>query len=396
MTERAELVTAAEELEALASRLLQADAVAVDTEFFWERTFYPILGLVQLATPDGCWLVDTVRLPDIRALGAVLASPAVTKVLHDAPQDLGILARATGALPRTVFDTRLAAGFAGLGSTCSLQALLRETVGVGISKAETRSNWLRRPLSDAQLRYAADDVVHLIRVRDILLARCANDTVRGWLAEELARLNDPFIYQDRDPQLMYQRVKGGSRLSPRQLAVLRELAAWRETDARARDWPRAHVLPDSLLVTLAQQAPADAAAFKAIPDVPGKMPEAAIASVLEAIARGLALPDEACPEPAEGADFAEKRTLKPKSDSLLAHIATACAPLGIDPALVASRADADAYVRTLACGGAPDQTLMQGWRQTLVRGWPHAEPKPADLPLQFSAPTVFQTEGSSV
>lgn len=366
MHTNAELITTTERLEQLADQLLKADAVAVDTEFFWERTFYPILGLVQLATAEGCWLVDTVRLHDIRALGPVLASSAVTKLLHDAPQDLGILARATGAMPRAIFDTRLAAGFAGLSSTLSLQALLRETVGVEISKAETRSNWLQRPLSPSQLRYAADDVAHLIGVRDILLQRCASDTVRGWLSEELLRLDDPAIYADREPRLMYLRVKGGSRLSARPLAVLRELAAWREQEARQRDWPRGHVLPDDLLVTLAAQAPASRAALQNIQGMPRTIPDATVADMLAAVARGLALPDGECPAPADNGDLAAKRALKPKGDRLLAHLAAACAQHRIDPALAASRAEVEAYLQRLDQGAAADHPLSQGWRKNLL------------------------------
>ena len=361
----AELITTTERLDRLAAQLLHAEAVAVDTEFFWERTFYPILGLVQLANADGCWLIDTVNLRDIRALGPVLSSPAVTKVLHDAPQDLGILARATGAMPRTVFDTRLAAGFAGLASTCSLQVLIRETVNIELAKAETRSNWLRRPLSKSQLSYAAEDVLYLLKARETLLSRCPGETVRGWLTEDLARLDDPALYRDRDPRLMYLRVKGGSRLDARQFAVLRELAAWREDVARARDWPRGHVLPDDLLVTLAVRSPADRAAFSNVQGIPHSMPDSVVAEALAAVARGLAIPDAECPQPVAD-DFTSRRTLKPQSDRLLAHIAAACAAHGIDPNLVASRAEADAFVRSHGTEIAADHPLASGWRKSLV------------------------------
>lgn len=362
----AELITTAERLEQLAAELLKAEAIAADTEFFWERTFYPVLGLVQLATADGCWLVDTVSLRDIRALGPVLESSSVTKILHDAPQDLGILARAAGATPRAIFDTRLAAGFAGLESTCSLQSLLRETLDVEISKAETRSNWLQRPLSPSQLRYAADDVIHLIRARDILLAHCSSNTVRDWLDEELARLDDPAAYQERDPRQMYLRVKGSARLGARQLAVLRELADWREREARGRDWPRAHVLPDDLLVALALKAPADRQAYGEVQGLPRNIPDAVVSDMLAAVAHGLALPDSECPAPAENADLASKRALKPASDRLLTHLAAACGQLGIDPSLVASRAEADDYVRRLGQGTADGHPLTRGWRRNLI------------------------------
>jgi ribonuclease D len=362
----AELITTAADLEQVAERLQHVEAVAVDTEFFWERTFYPILGLVQLATGDGaCWLIDTVRLRDIRALGPVMSSPAVTKILHDAPQDLGILARATNALPRQIFDTRLAAGFADFGMTCSLQVLLREALGIELSKAETRSDWLRRPLSANQLRYAADDVLHLIPLREKLLGRCASDTVRAWLNEDLARLDDPAAYQEREPRHMYLRVKGGARLSARQLAVLRELASWREAEARQRDWPRGHFLPDDVLVALAQAAPADRQALADVPGLPRKMPDDVLADLLAAVERGLSVPDAECPQPTDD-DVPSRRSLKAKSDRLLAHISAACSAHHIDPALVASRAEADSYVQRLAQGAVTDHPLARGWRKTLL------------------------------
>ena len=359
-----EMITTADALERLAARLLGAEAIAVDTEFFWERTYWPILGLVQIADADTCWLIDTVRLTDISALGPVLTAPSVIKILHDAPQDLGILARATGAAPRNVFDTRLAAGFAGFSSTCSLQALLRDALGIELSKAETRSDWLRRPLREAQLRYAADDVAYLVRVRETLLSRCASDTVRAWLAEELARLDEPSLYGDRDPRLMYQRVKGGSRLTARQFAVLRELAAWRESAAKERDWPRGHVLPDTVLVDVAQASPTDHAALAAVPEFPRRMPEEIADQLLEAVAAGLAVPNGECPRPPDF-DLAAKRASKARCDQLLERIKAACAPFGIDPALVASRADAESYVQAQAQDTVDAPLLAQGWRGLL-------------------------------
>lgn len=362
----AQLITTESALEEVVAQLLQTDAVAVDTEFFWERTFYPVLGLVQLATRDhACWLIDTVQLRSIAALGPVLTSPTVTKVLHDAPQDLGILARATGAQPCRIFDTRLAAGFANLDPTSSLQTLLRQVLDVELCKAETRSDWLRRPLSANQLRYAADDVLHLLLLRERLLARCANDAVRAWLAEELAGLDEPSAYLDRDPRRMYLRVKGASRLTPRPFAILRELAAWRELEARTRDWPRGHVLSDELLVALALRAPRDLSTLADVPDLPRNLPDDVRTELLASVARGLAVPETECPQ-ASGSDFASRRTLKPQTDRLLAHIGTVCGAEQIHPALVASRADAESYVTRLADGSAADHPLSQGWRRRFV------------------------------
>ena len=360
-----ELITTPDDLAAVAARLLNAEAVAVDTEFFWERTYYPVLGLVQLATADDCWLVDAVAVRDLRALGPVLAAPSVTKLLHDAHQDLTILARATGATPQTVFDTRVAAGFAGFSSTSSLQALLRGALGIELTKAETRSDWLRRPLSESQLRYAAEDVIHLIPLRTALLARCVGDMPRAWMSEELACLENAALYSDRDPRSMYQRVKGGARLDARSLAVLREVAAWREEQARQRDRPREYILTDTLLVALAEARPRDRVALAALPGFPRRMPGRVMDELLAVVACGLTLPEEACPQPT-GFRLEEKRALKASSDRLLARIRIACDVHGIDPALVASRADVENYLRAQQKGRGAEHLLGQGWRAQLL------------------------------
>jgi len=358
------LITTVAELEAVAARLISADAVAVDTEFFWERTFYPILGLVQLAVRDGsCWLIDPLSIKDLSALAPVMASPSVIKVLHDAPQDLGILARATGATPRSIFDTRIASGFAGHGATTSLQTLLREVLGIDLAKEETRSNWLQRPLRTNQLRYAADDVLHLLDLRDRLQAACASDMVRGWLAEEMKRLDDPAFFQDRDPRLMYLRVKGSLRLNAAELAVLREVAAWREEEARMRDWPRGHVLPDNLLVTLAHRKPSSLAALTEIPDMPRNMPEEVMADLLDAILRGQAVPADEYPRPAgEGT----KPSVKNRATRILAQLSSACAPYNIDPALVAARTELESFLNLHNQGAAAEHSFATGWRKAFI------------------------------
>jgi ribonuclease D len=369
MTRNTTMITAEAELTRLAERLLQVEAVAVDTEFFWERTFYPILGLVQLATgEDECWLVDTVRLPDLKALGPLLASRSVTKLLHDAGQDLWILGRATGATPCRIFDTRIAAGFAGFTCTCSLQALLQEVLGVELAKTETRSDWLRRPLSPQQLRYAADDVCHMLAVREKLLSRCQSDTVRRWLAEEQAQFDDPTSYGEKEPRQMYLRVKGNAGLDSRQLAILRELAAWREQEARRRDWPRGHLLTDDVLIALVRRTPAERHELMRIPGVPRDLPGTLATDILAALTRGQTVPENDCPPPAAPASRGMRGELMDQSDRLLAHIRQACAQVGIDPALVTSRAGAESYVQGLACGTVAEHPLSRGWRREVVAG----------------------------
>lgn len=366
-----EMITTAAALEQATKEWMEAPVLALDTEFFWETTFYPVLGVVQVATgPDRCWLVDAVQVRDFSALGPVLASRRVTKVLHDAVQDLAILKRATGVAPCAMFDTRLAAGFAGRSSTCSLQSLLHEVMGVVLSKAETRSNWLRRPLSPAQLRYAADDVIHLPALRERLLARCANDRVRGWLMEEQRRMDDPANYEERDPREMFRRVKGHARLNARQLAILREVTDWREQEARQRDWPRGHVLPDDLLIELSCRAPRDRLSIDSIPGWPSRLPPEVADAILAVVERGVALQAAECPTPAERTGPSAGRAQKTQTDARIEQVRRACAPFQIDPALVASRADLEECVRAESSNHA----LARGWRRELMASAGSADP----------------------
>ncbi|MEM1114869.1 MAG: ribonuclease D [Bacteroidota bacterium] len=254
----APLVSTPDRLEAVVARARQQPAVAVDTEFVWERSYYPGLGLVQLGFGgDDIHLLDTVGLDDLSPLGALLEDKAVVKVLHDATQDLQILARATGATPRRAFDTQRAAGFVGLPSTLSLQDLIEWSSDLRLGKGETRTNWLQRPLSDKQVRYAANDVRYLLEAHDALRAEAKSRGRLAWLDEEMARYDDPGLYAEADPHDAVDRVKarGIGRLSGRQRAVLRTVAAWREREARRLDRTRRMVLPDDALAAVAERMP---------------------------------------------------------------------------------------------------------------------------------------------
>jgi len=228
---------------------------------------------------------------------------------------------------------------------------------------------LRRPLRDEQLRYAADDVRYLPRLRVDLLGRCASDQVRGWLMEEQAAFNDPAVYAERDPRQMYLRIKGHAGLNGRQLALLRELADWREQEAKKRDWPRGHVLSDEVLIQLVHRAPADRQELMRIIGVARGLPEMVADTILAALARGQNLPDDACPELPAPASRETLRTQKAQSDRLLAHVREACAAHGIDPALVITRASAESYVRMLIQDTAAAHPLGQNWRREFVAGF---------------------------
>ena len=253
------MIDTTDRLEALCDRARTLPAVALDTEFVWERSYYPGLGLIQVGLGgDDVHLIDTIALEgQMGALGEVLADPSVVKVLHDATQDLQILARATGTLPVNSFDTQRAAGLVGQTATASLQDLVEWAVGIRLDKGETRSNWLKRPLTDSQARYAEDDVRYLLDVYQKLRDEAQARGRAEWVDAEMERYDDPSLFEESDPNDAVDRLKvrGIGRMSGRQRAVLRAVAAWREVEARQLDRTRRMVLPDEALAAIADRMP---------------------------------------------------------------------------------------------------------------------------------------------
>ena len=352
-------------LESLVRRARRAEQVALDTEFVWERTYYPKMGVVQVGLgEEECFLVDAVAIPDLSPLGQLIGDPAVVKILHDSQQDLTLLRRITGASPRTIFDTSRAAGFAGLSSTLSLDNLLHQVVGVCLDKSETRTDWLRRPLSEQQIAYAMDDVRYLPALRQVLLSRAQENATEEWLQEELAGCDDPTLYAEKDPRQQFRRLKGIGALSSHELAALRKLTAWREEEARRRDRPRGHIVTDKALVCLAQRQPHSVAGLKAIKALSENQVRRHGAAILAAIATGLASQRAKWPQPPKSPP--NKRQLKPQLKRAITHLREKSAHRRIDPALVASRAE----IELLVCEGVnalPERhRLLRGWRREFV------------------------------
>ena len=361
------MIETPEALAALVERARRAEAVALDTEFVWERTYYPRLGVVQLGLgEDDVHLLDAAAL-DLAPLGALLADAAVVKVLHDAQQDLTILRHATGASPQNVFDTQRAAGFVGLTATISLQELFAETVGVSLPKGHTRSDWLRRPLSAEQAAYAEDDVRYLLAARRVLIERAQERGRLGWVEDEMRPYDDAARYEERSTEDAADRVKarGIGALSPAQRAVLRELAVWREEEARRRDLPRRRVIDDEALVETARQMPERIEVLR-VPGLPEKVLRRHADDLLAAVRRGRAVPPEDRPRRPERDPDDER--LQSVTVFLQAFVAGRCTREGMDPVLVATKAD----LRDLAAdgpGAEPDaHEVLRGWRHAYIGG----------------------------
>jgi ribonuclease D len=243
-----------DELPALA-RTLQSQAwIGVDTEFLRERTFFPKLCLLQLKVAGQIWCVDTLRIGSLDPLMPALTAPGARKVIHSARQDLEAVYLSTKRVVSPVFDTQIAAGCIGLKPQVGYAELVKTLLDVTIPKGQTRTDWSRRPLTREQLEYAADDVLYLGDVAALLAVRLRELEREHWVLEDCLALEDQRLYEP-DPAQAWSRLRGLAQLAPLSRARARAIAVWREKLARARDLPRAWILPDAAIFSIAEGGP---------------------------------------------------------------------------------------------------------------------------------------------
>jgi len=351
------LVTTTEALDALCARLRTEAVVTVDTEFMRERTYWPELCVVQLAGAAEVAVVDA-QAPgiDLASLGALLADQAVMKVFHAARQDIEIFVLRFGDVPRPMFDTQVAAMVAGFGDQVGYDSLVAATTGGHIDKAHRFSDWAARPLSPAQITYAAADVTHLRGVYEKLLARLEKDGRLEWVAEEMAVLADPATYQP-DPDAMWERLRPRTS-NRRMLAVLRAVAAWREREAQKSNIPRGRMLKDEALLEIAASAPDNVDTLSRMRGVTRGFAEGRMgAALMAAIAEARALPDDQLPDAPNHRDGPKP---SPALVSLLkVLLAAKCEQHHVAPKLVANSEDID----RLAAEDEPAVPALSGWRR---------------------------------
>ena len=355
------LITTGHELKKLMSKALREPAVAIDTEFLWEYTFYPRLGLVQLGIREECYLIDPVTIDDLSPLGELLAEKSVCKILHDAQQDLVILKAATGANPRNIFDTRLAYGFCSSSSVLSLSALLEETLGVKLPKTETRSDWLMRPLTDKMYDYACDDVKYLTELMNFIITKAEEQNTAEWLDEEMKKYDSALLYKEIGPQECFRKIKGIDQLKGRKLAVLRELAAWREKTARRKNRPRGHIIHNNILLTLSYKCPRKIEDLKKIDRLTPKIVKMYGVNLLKCVEKGMDTAPENYPVPVS------RLRRKHAAGMIFDLIKEKAALFNIDPALVCSRKE---LTQILDLHGSEDyrkSRIFKGWRNDFMQ-----------------------------
>ncbi len=269
--------------------------VALDTEFMRVDTFYPKAGLIQVSAGQGAYLIDPLLIRDWAAFAALLADPAVIKVLHACSEDLEVFQRLTGTLPTPLYDTQLAAGYLGIGFSMGYSRLVQEVLSIELPKGETRSDWLQRPLTELQVAYAAEDTQHLAEVYQRLDAQLS-DEKRAWLLEDGAELVAN-LRREIDPDELYREGKLAWKLSRQQLAVYRVLYAWREREAKRRDVPRNRIVREHSLWPLARFQPADLGALARIEEMHPRTVRQDGETLLALIRNAAATSPEQWPEP---------------------------------------------------------------------------------------------------
>lgn len=343
-------------LASLCSELEQVNEVAIDTEFERERTYFPTLCLMQLATAEGLAIVDPLGDVDLAPLFKALSRPGLIKILHAARQDLEIFYLHSREVPGPVFDTQLAAACLGLGEQISYSKLVGEVLDVDLGKSHARTDWKRRPLSDSQLNYAADDVTYLLELHGSLKRLLQEKRREDWLHDEFAMLSEPALYAPQ-PALAYQRIRAHRNLDAVRRARLARLAEWREQEAIRRNLPRRWVIADKPLLDLAALDGSDEAALQRVQGIPQKLAKREVPALLE-ILRSAGAGAAAFSE-----DFARPTARQNKLlKKLSARVRAEAERLRTSPALLANRDQ----LQALAGGQRDDNPVLQGWRRDII------------------------------
>ncbi len=354
------LISTTAELADACARMAKHPFVTVDTEFHRETTFWPILCVVQLASDDEALAIDALA-PDIdlAPLLELMSKPGVVKVFHAARQDVEIFWKLAGLVPSPMFDTQVAAMVCGYGDQVSYSELVQSICGKAVDKSSRFTDWQRRPLAPAQIDYAIGDVTYLRDIYNALLAKLTASGRLAWLEDEMRVLTSASTYEQH-PERAWERFKSRAR-KPRDLAVLMEVAAWREAEAQSRDVPRSRVLKDDILIEVALAAPRNQEALAALRAFPRGMERSRAGDeILAAVARGLARDPKSLPKlerDRRGGGVGAAATVE-LLKVLLRQISDES---GVAGKLIATVDDLEA----IAANDKADVPALQGWRRTL-------------------------------
>jgi len=368
--------------------LAAVERFGLDTEFVGERTYVPQLELVQVATPERHAIIDCQAVPDLKPLFAVLMDPGVEKVLHSGQQDIELFFRLAGSAPCPIFDTQVAAAMAGYGAQPGYGNLVERLMHVSLEKTERLTDWSQRPLTEAQLAYAVDDVRYLLPVYERLRKRLKELHRWKWLQEEFRQIETSVRSEPVEPQNAYLRVRGRGSLRSKGLTVLRELAAWREESAKELNKPRPAIIRDEALVEIARKAPTTVSALRGLRGIYSRELGRHAEEVVKRISAALELPKDQWPQP----PASRGKASPPGVVELLQGVLRARAEEEhVAPTLLATNAELQQLVQRHACGDASSLPILQGWRLKIVgsdlvallEGGASVEIGPGDCKLRF-------------
>jgi len=333
--------------------LTKYDRLGVDTEFMREKTFFAELCLVQIATGENIHCVDPLAGNPMQAFWEAVMQP--TWVLHSGRQDIEVVSQTARCMPKSIFDTQVAAGLLGFAPQMGYANLVKELFDVEIPKAHTRANWTRRPLSDDYLHYAAEDVEYLLPACDMLTERLDKQGRLAWAEEDSALLLNPALY-NVDPELAIDRLKGARNLRGKRRAAAARLAAWRETEALRANRPRQWIIKDNVLNELAKVMPSTMSDLEKIDGLQSGLIRRVGGEILAAIAASAA--DDSDYRPPGPPDEEQKSLLK----SMQEQVADCATDLGLAAETVASKRDLSAVI----IGGDRESRVLSGWRRELI------------------------------
>lgn len=351
-------ISSHQELADFCEQITSSEYIAVDTEFVRDKTFYPRLCLIQIASPSVIACIDPIALSDLSALRPIFTSPGIIKIFHAARQDLEVLNLDIGVIPNPIFDTQIAATLLGLGEQIGYGNLVKKYLNINLSKQHARADWEQRPLSAEQLAYAADDVRYLVELYPLMLEDLDKHGRRDWLKDDFSALTDPSLYET-DVSELWQRISGNQKLRRKQLAVLQELCVWREQTAKNKDKPRKWILADNSMIAIATQMPASTGQLSKIRGLNKAIVDTHGDAITAAVNTALSRPEEQWPT-------AKKRRQLDKNqeatiDALMAIAKLKAQEHSISVGAIVNRNELEKLVL-----GETNLPIQSGWRYSLI------------------------------
>ncbi|HYP23869.1 MAG TPA: ribonuclease D [Actinomycetota bacterium] len=357
-------ITKQDDLDDAVAAARTAGTVGLDTEFLREKTYRAKLCLVQMAAEDDIYVIDVLEPLDLKGLADLIADPDVRVILHAGRQDLELFYEGWGVVPNNVYDVQLAAGFAGHGASLPYGRLVETLCGKRLVKGESYTDWCRRPLTEAQLSYAADDVRYLAQAARRLDAELQRLGRRDWVTQEMKAMESEEVYRT-DPGEAWRKVGGRGSLSPKALGVLKEVARWREETAQRRDIPRGWVIKDPTMIEIARRAPSSVQALKGLRGFNSSEADRSGRDILAAVDAGREGPSISLGAAPPKAAQARARMLSGLADAV---VRARCEKAGMATELVATRSELENLLAEVVTGAVDEgrHRLMKGWRRELA------------------------------